>query len=316
MSAGFYNERQQALFGSISGSTLGSAGLVAASDASSVLQTRLGRTGLRRAYAISALTREGQARVGPYIAKFVIAISSRAVRDLSTRIGIPTPFMIDLFARNVIEAVDADVELHMGRPAMPPSQKLEVRVAHCAANGVAPVEALPLIDVLATLSGKRVNFLAAAMSAILSARLSVWVVAGQLPLMARLRVCDFAATCQLLQGEAETAGFCDMPADVRSVSALLGLSKQSVLLLRRDGFLPLNPSLADAFSFREAFVSNSEVQRRLRIAGEVRHPMHISNELASVGLDKVGAKRRRTTVTLWERAAVEAYYGNRLVARV
>ncbi|WP_149342762.1 hypothetical protein [Neorhizobium sp. P12A] len=203
-----------------------------------------------------------------------------------------------------------------GSVATPPSQMLEVRVAQNAVKEDAPVEALPLIDVLATLSRRRVNCLAAAMSAILSARLSVWLVPGQLPLMARLRVRDFAVVSQLLQGEAETAGFCDMPADVRSVSSVLDLSKASVLLLRRGEFLPSNPTLADVFSFREAFVSSSEVQRRLRIAGEVRHPTYINNELELIGSDKIGAKRRRTSIALRERAAVEAYYGNRLAARV
>ncbi|PDS98004.1 hypothetical protein CO659_08545 [Rhizobium sp. S9] len=316
VSAGFYNERQQALFGSISGSTLGSAALVPLSDTVDVLQTKLGRTGLRRAYAISTLTREGQARVEPYVAKFVIATSSRPVRDFSTRMGIPTPFIVDLFARNVIEVLDADIEQHLGRSATAPSQKLDVRVTQNAVNEVAPVDALPLIDVLAILSRRRVNCLAAAMSPILSVRLPIWVLPGTLPLMARLRVRDFAMVSHLLQGEAETAGFCDMPADVRSASTILGLSKASVLLLRRGEFLPSNPTLGDVFSFREAFVSSSEVQRRLRIAGEVRDITHVNKELASIGLDKIGAKRRRQSIALRERVAVEAYYGKRLAARV
>lgn len=252
----------------------------------------------------------------PYVAKFVIATSSRPVRDFSTRMGIPAPFIVDLFARNVIEALDPDIEQHLGRSETPPSQKLEVRVTQNAVDDVAPAEALPLIDALAILSRRRVNCLAAALSAILSARLSVWVLPGTLPLMARLRVGDFATVSHVLQGEAEAAGFCGMPADVRSVSTVLGLSKASVLMLRRDEFLPSNPTLGDVFSFREAFVSCSEIQRRLRIAGEVRHRTYVNNELASIGLDKIGAKRRRTSIALRERAAVEAYYGKRLAARV
>jgi len=282
-----------------------------------VWQLKNRKSGLRQMYAAADLCRKVGASIPPAVGTHLMLSSSKSVRDFSTSVGIPVPFIGDLIRDNVVEEFEPVMERILGRNGTAPVESLEARIKRIASDGHLPAHALTLADACSAISRRRTNPWSGCLQAIIAGQIPVQLVQrSTVPLVGRLYVLEYGRLRSILETLPDRHDLLQIPADVRTVSSVLGLSKGSILYLRRPGMLQDNLTMSGLWSFRHIFISVAEVQRRLAFNDIHLDTKVINKQLDAVGIERIGFSRKRQPITVRNRQAVETFYGQQLAAMV
>ncbi|SCX03742.1 hypothetical protein [Agrobacterium rosae] len=278
-----------------------------------IWQLKKRKAGLRHMYAAADLCRKAEASMPASVGIHLLLSSSRSVRDFSTRVGIPVPFIGDLIRDNIAEEFEPMMESVLGREGIPPTETLEARVMRAASRGTPTAQALSLVEACASITKRRINPWSPCLRAITAGLIPVlFVQKAYSPLAEQLYISEFGRLRSLLETLPERLDLLQIPADVQTVRSVLSLSKSSVTLLRRSGTLAADLTMAELWTFRDSFISAAEVHRRLMFNDIHLSHIAINKSLDAAEIGRIWFKHGGGVVILRDRQTVETFYGNQL----
>lgn len=279
-------------------------------------QARRGKPGLPGLERVLSHCLEHDQQIGQVEAAYMFLIGSPQVQALSSRWGVPLPFVQDLFGVTTLEHASTSALMALTH-ASGPANTLEPSIVEVGLPGSPPTGAIPLWEAVSALCARPINPWPDVFVALKNRRIACWMdPRNELSLVDRVYVSDFDALRDILSGVAEGDHIPRRKADLHAVASVLGLSALRCASWQRRGIVSIHPTFTDLWVARESFITTSEVQRRLVMNGAAAAKLlEISREISGAGCVTIGPKARKALITLHRRADVEAHYGARLAKR-
>lgn len=236
--------------------------------------------------------------------------SSSILQRLAKKTSIPTAFLPDLLLDGLLPGLDDDLSMLFPK-ARRDLPNLVERMTSVATKGVAPKEALPLLDAISALTTRRINPWPSILKAAFAGKLPLWVKDSKKQLLYSIYVADLEALKEILSD-------CVVRADLESVrlsgteaAFVAAKSLCTLVVLRAGGILDREPSLGKLWENHERHILTKEIRVRFRMMGISLRNNDIAWELDTAGIPSI----RTGLVCAYDRTAVERYYGARIMSR-
>ncbi|MGO8172487.1 hypothetical protein ACC764_18485 [Rhizobium ruizarguesonis] len=235
---------------------------------------------------------------------FVMLSSSVWLRKWCRRVWLPMCFVGDLISSNLLEGVDPLPDRILERADKPRITGLEKRLEDVVLKVRAPQKAIALYVAIAALAPRNINPWPTVLSAILDRELTVWG-HGKADSFTYNRVSDFDKLRAILSRARLSTSLGQLPADRTAVKSVLGLTKLTLESVRRRKFLQDQITLSDLWSFRDLYISSTELRTRVAMLDNGLHFSTISAHLEASNIPCIGTQKKGRVVVFWLRQEVE-----------
>jgi hypothetical protein len=230
----------------------------------------------------------------------------------SSDLGIALPYLPDLITMGIIDKVDDDIDWLMRDDTVGSGSSLAQQLDGLACRVERPVGTLPLQDVCAALISEYVNPWPSLLTSMLNGELRFWMSNVSKSLMKRVAVCDFDQVRSLISDAPMRPDVYRVPTPCNSLAIAFGTRIEVIHGLRREGFV-YDMNLENMWQFREKHIMVPEIKLRMAMNSVNRSSRSLYSELRKVVFRHSIQPTRR--VELFERKAVEDYYGGNIVPK-
>lgn len=271
------------------------------------------RSARRRATEILSNLSSNEAGLSSFDAAYMILSGSRPHRDLARKFGVPVAFLPGFVSANLIEALDPNVEACALRLGTAPADQLEDRILAIINRSPPPPRSASLVTICSSLvDSTYINPWPSLLASILSGELKSWYSGSRGAIMERIWITDIDRVRADLAAVEVDRGPFQVPVRYYDMSMALGVSDSTIAGLRLDGMIG-RETLGDLWNLRNDFILPREIERRMSVQIGAT-----SMRTVYEGLKRSGVRRHSTptgNAVLYDRIAVETYFGDRLAPR-
>ncbi|WJH40568.1 hypothetical protein N7E02_08110 [Aliirhizobium terrae] len=222
---------------------------------------------------------------------FVMLSSSNWLRKWCRRVRLPVCFVGDLISSNLLEGVDPLLDRLSERAGEVRSVRLEERLEDVVLKVRAPRKAIALYVAIAALAPRDVNPWPTVLTAILDHELTVWK-HGKADSFTYFRVADFDKLGAVISRARLSTSLGRLPADRTAVMSVLGLTKSTLQSVRQRKFLQDQLTLSDLWSYRDLYLSSTELRTRMAMCDNEELLPTITASLEANTIPCVGAHKK------------------------